>query len=108
MRILHVLHHSVPSLDGYSVRSKHIIDFQKAIGLEPRVVTSAQHEPEVGRTASVVPPEHIDGVTYYRTPFPSSPAKNQALKLPFLRELTLMRALRTNLARVARNERIDV
>ena len=46
---LHVLHHSMPHIDGYSIRSKQIVDFQRSIGIDVRVLTSAQHEVEVGR-----------------------------------------------------------
>ena len=43
MKILHVLHHSAPYLDGYCVRSKQIVDFQRRVGLDVRVLTGPQH-----------------------------------------------------------------
>ena len=66
MKILHVLHHSLPHIDGYSIRSKQIIDFQRSIGIDVRVLTSAQHEAEVGRPAGAnVEAEVIDGVVHH-------------------------------------------
>jgi PEP-CTERM/exosortase A-associated glycosyltransferase len=109
MRILHVLHHSEPYLDGYGVRSKSIVEFQKASGLTPVVLTSAQHEVEVGRsTPAPEAPELINAVPYYRTPLPSGPWRRAQLAAPYLRERSLMRALERSLARVIVQERIDL
>ena len=82
MRVLHVLHTSLPYICGYAIRSDYILRFQQEQGIEPAVVTSAQHpNGEVLR-------EEINGVRHLRTP---------ALKgkpLPAAREWQLMRALR--------------
>jgi hypothetical protein len=43
MRVLHVLHHSLPVLSGYSIRSDNIVRSQHAIGVETASVTAAQH-----------------------------------------------------------------
>ncbi|PIE19943.1 MAG: glycosyltransferase WbuB [Proteobacteria bacterium] len=61
MRVLHVLHTSLPHIAGYTIRSNYIIRFQKDHDLEPVVVTSAQ-DPSPGDR------EVIDGTTYIRTP----------------------------------------
>jgi glycogen(starch) synthase len=66
MRILHVLDHSLPMLDGYAVRSKHVVEGQLAAGIEVAAVTA--HMP-----GAEVPLEHeINGVQYYRT-LPANP-----------------------------------
>ena len=43
MRILHVLHNSVPLLCGYSIRSSYIVNLEREMGWDTRVVTSGQH-----------------------------------------------------------------
>ena len=109
MRILHVLHHSTPYLDGYGVRSKCIVDFQRRLGLHPIVVTSAHHEMEVGRESAACPAEEtFDGVTYVRTPMPAGPMASWQLKTPFLREQALMTALRGSLERTLSRHKIDI
>jgi PEP-CTERM/exosortase A-associated glycosyltransferase len=107
MRVLHVLHHSAPYLDGYAVRSKHIVDFQRAAGLDVRVLTSAQHETEVARQVAPAEPETIDGVPYHRTPLPFARVPRMATA-PFLRELGQMKALLRSIERVAAREPVDV
>ena len=109
MRILHVLHHSTPYLDGYGVRSKYIVEFQRRLGLNPIVVTSAHHEMEVGREPSACPvQETINGVTYVRTPMPAGPVASLQLKTPFLREQALMSALGASLEKTLSEHEIDI
>ena len=62
MKILHVLHNSLPLLCGYSIRSGYIVNLQRAMGLETFVVSSGQH-PNGEQMR-----EMIDGVEYRRTP----------------------------------------
>jgi len=78
MRILHVLDHSLPMLDGYSVRSKHIVEGQLATGLDVAVVTAYMpmlNPPSV---------EDVNGVSYYRT-VPAHPG-GILTRVPFLRQ----------------------
>ena len=98
MRVLHVLHHSAPYLDGYGVRSKYIVDFQRRLGLTPIVVTSAHHEIEINRDpAAFKATEAIDGTDYVRTPIPNGAGASLRLRTPFLREQALVSALRGTL-----------
>ena len=99
MNILHILDHSVPLFSGYSFRSQSIVRFQKALGLNPVVVTSPKH----GSSEDGV--EELDGIRYYRT---SANARNLIAQQPFARELQLMAALRRRVAEVAREERTDL
>lgn len=80
MRVLHVLHTSLPNTSGYSIRANYILRCQADLGLETFVVTSAQHPDPVGER------EVIEGRAYLRTP-PQPDRKTG------LRELGLMRAL---------------
>jgi PEP-CTERM/exosortase A-associated glycosyltransferase len=94
MKVLHVLDHSVPAMSGYSTRSWNIVHFQRALGLDPVVLTSPKH-PVPGPEREV-----LDGIIYYRTPGPSGlPAR-----LPYVSELALMLRLTARIVRVARTE----
>src|SRR5687768_1728428 len=96
MKILHVLHNSLPLLCGYSIRSGYIVNLQRSLGLQPSVVSSGQHpNGELMREA-------IDGVDYRRTPKPQFNA------VPFLRESLLMRNLEREVEIAAREVRPDV
>lgn len=84
MRVLHILHTSLPHIAGYTIRSNYIIQFQQDSDIEPFVVTSAQDPSDKNE-------EEIDGITYLRTP-------NYTKKLvPLAREAELMRALYFNI-----------
>ena len=61
MRVLHVLHTSLPTVVGYTVRSATIQRFERRFGIESAVVTSAQHPN--GETLTEV----VDGVAHWRT-----------------------------------------
>ena len=65
MRILHILHRSVPGSHGYAIRSEEIVRNQLESGLEPLVITSPSQAP-AGRLDSEGS-EFIDGVRYFRT-----------------------------------------
>ena len=109
MRVLHVLHHSTPYLDGYCIRSKQIVDFQHAIGLQVEVVTSPQHEIEVQRLEGRPPdPEAIDGVTYHRTALPAGTVARQAMRSSLGRRLLFMRALQASVRRLVQERGFDL
>lgn len=65
MKILHILHRSIPGTHGYAIRSEEIVTKQLAAGLEPLVVTSPSQAP-LGELDSEQS-ELIDGVRYFRT-----------------------------------------
>lgn len=96
MKILHVLHNSLPLLCGYSIRSGYIVNLQRAMGLQPWVVSSGQHP------NGALMREAIDGVEYWRTP------GAQLNSVPFLRECMLMRNLERQVEIAAREVRPDV
>jgi PEP-CTERM/exosortase A-associated glycosyltransferase len=98
MRILHVLHHSYPEADGYSIRSDALLNGQRDLGWEVAVVTSAQH-----RDPNGPPPaqQEINGISYYRTA--ASPPR-----LPLVREWMLMSALRGRISTAIREWKPDL
>lgn len=71
-KVLNVLNTSIPYLqNGYSIRSKYIIENQRKMGLEPVVVTRPGFpndffEDSFKEKGSVTK-EQVDGVNYYRT-----------------------------------------
>lgn len=98
MRVLHVLHHSLPEADGYSIRSDALLKGQRALGWEVAVVTSAQH-----RDPNGLPPEREEreSISYFRTRAAQS-------RLPLVREWLLMRALRSRITDAIREFRPDL
>ena len=100
MKILHVLDHSLPTVDGYSIRSHNILSHQKQCGLDVLAVTSPKQEGASGDG------EEFDGIRFWRTL--ENPRKSGLASLPFINEILLMRRLRTRLHAVASREKIDL
>ena len=96
MRVLHVLHNSLPLVCGYSIRSGTIVRLQRQEGYDLRVVTSAQHP---NGSAAV---EEIDGVAHRRTPSYDGP------QWPIWREWQLMLRLEREVEAVVAQWRPDV
>ncbi|MBI4966388.1 MAG: glycosyltransferase [Desulfomonile tiedjei] len=65
MRVMHLLHRSVPGTHGYAIRSREIVMKQRDKGLEPLVITSPSQAP-LG-TLDSEGCEYIDGIRYFRT-----------------------------------------
>lgn len=65
MRILHLLHRSVPGTHGYAIRSREIMLAQRDQGLEPLVITSPSQSPQ--GPLDVEHSEYIDGIRHFRT-----------------------------------------
>jgi len=94
VRVLHVLDHSRPVMSGYSTRSWSIVHFQRALGLDPVVLTSPKHGPAPS------PLEAIDGIRHHRT----SSAPGVAGRVPYVGEVALMARMARRIAAVARAE----
>jgi PEP-CTERM/exosortase A-associated glycosyltransferase len=97
MRVLHVLHNSLPLICGYSIRSAAIVRHQRRLGLEPVVVTSARNP---NPTAAAV--DLVDGIEHFRTAYPKS------FPLPILHERALMRSLHQRVEQVIGETRPDI
>ena len=96
MRVLHVLHTSLPYIAGYTIRSDYILRYQREHGMNPAVVSSAQ---QIGQDA---PLEEISGIPHFRTPLLEG-------KLPpLVREFRLMQSLEQRVATAIREWKPDV
>jgi PEP-CTERM/exosortase A-associated glycosyltransferase len=98
MKVLHVLDHSRPVMSGYSTRSGNIVDCQRALGLEPIVLTSPKH----GRRESDA--EVLEGVVHYRT----DPTPGRFARVPYFGEIALIARLGRRIVEVARKEHVQV
>lgn len=96
MRILHVLHHYFPILDGYTIRSMYILRHQRALGLDVAVLTSAQQ----GQRSEEC--EDVEGVRVFRT------RGEPAVGPPGVREALSVRRLRRRVAEVVAEVRPDI
>lgn len=97
MRILHVLHNSLPLLCGYSIRSAAIVRHQRQMGLDPVVVTSAQNPNPTSGALDV-----IDGVQHFRTCAYKGPS------FPVVRERGMIKLLRRRIEDVITSTNPDV
>jgi len=89
LRVLHVLHNSLPLLCGYSIRSGAILSHQRSQGLDPIVLTSSRQPDSVEGNVDL-----IDGTPHFRTGAHAEPA------LPILRERAVMRRLQERVEQV--------
>lgn len=64
IRVLHVLDHSWPVLDGYSQRSRSVIAAQRSLGFQPAVVTSPLHNLDDPASGEV----DLDSIHHFRVP----------------------------------------
>lgn len=104
-RVLHVLDHSWPVLDGYSQRSRSIISAQAQIGMKPSVLTGPLHETDDPASSEVC----LDGIHYWRTPCAKWIAARAIRgRWPFLRELAVVHLLRERIGALLQNESFDV
>ena len=100
MKVLHVLDHSLPEVDGYSIRSQNILLQQKHAGQHVVALTSPKH----GRAR--VPSEEIDGIRFYRTCHEE--AKRGIRSLPYFKETLLIIHLYRRIVEIAREEQIQI
>jgi len=98
MKVLHVLDHSVPLFSGYSFRSLSIVRAQRAMGLQPVVLTSPKHGSLKDDR------EELEGICYYRTAAVNLPLR----VIPFAREIELMWRLARRIRNIAAKEKIDL
>jgi glycogen(starch) synthase len=105
LRVLHVLDHSVPVLDGYSHRSGSLIGAQAAMGFLPTVVTGPLHNLDDANASEM----NIDGVRYYRTP-ENSGFYWHALRrrYPFVREWSVMHLLEDRINSLLEDNAFDL
>ncbi len=104
-RVLHVLDHSWPVLDGYSQRSRNLIAAQLRLGFQPAVVTSPLHEQDDPAAKDLT----LDGVRYFRTPILANLA-GRAIhgRWPLAREFAVVRLLRKRVEELLASEPFDI
>jgi len=98
MKILHILDHSIPVLDGYSLRTLSILRHQRELGWDTVHVTGPKHE------IPGPPVERVDGWEFFRT----DPCSGLLARLPLLRYLAVVNDLTRRVEAVARQTRPDV
>jgi glycogen(starch) synthase len=105
LRVLHILDHSVPVLDGYSHRSRSLISAQQKRGLQPSVLTGPLHNLDDPQPTEV----NFDSVHYFRTPQDSS-FYWQAVqrRRPILREWAVVRLLRKRILSILQSQPFDL
>lgn len=104
-RVLHVLDHSWPVLDGYSVRSGSLVAAQRRSGMCPVVLTGPLHQLEDSELSEVT----LNGVGYMRTPLGSGlPGQAILKRWPILRQAAVVRLLRRQIVALLERERFDV
>ena len=105
LRVLHVLDHSWPILDGYAQRSRSIVNSQLQLGTLPAVLTGPLHQQDDADASDAV----FEGVPYFRTPS-SQGLVGRAMnrKWPVFRELAVVRLLHARLLSLLRNQSFDI
>jgi PEP-CTERM/exosortase A-associated glycosyltransferase len=109
MRILHLLHRSVPGTHGYAIRSREIVLKQRDHGLEPLVITSPSQSPQ--GPLDDERSEYIDGIRYFRTCGAILPPTTEVSdKSPFKASLRVAQnvSLFTTAFKVAKKYRVAV
>ena len=105
LRVLHVLDHSWPVLDGYAQRSRSIIAAQAQLGMQPSVVTSSLHESDDPSSSDV----SLDGISYFRTHADAGIARYAIRRRwPVAREMSIVRLLRRRIELLLATHKFDV
>lgn len=105
LRILHVLDHSWPVLDGYSQRTQSLLGAQRELGFQPTALTSPLHQQDDAAATDV----SLNGVTYRRTPMENGVlARAIRGRWPFVREAGVMRLLRRRIECLLDSEQFDI
>jgi len=98
MRILHVMDHSLPRSDGYSIRAKYLLEAQAAAGHEVVVLTSPSQGAEARDTES-------GGLAYRRSQYTRAEARLAAVGG---KQLVFGRAITRGMRRLFETERFDL
>ena len=104
-RVLHVLDHSWPVLDGYSLRSRNLVAAQLRLGGHPFVLTGPLHQLDDSANSETV----LDGVPYLRTPI-QGPFCGPAIgrRWPILREVAVAHLLGQRIRSLLERQSFDI
>ncbi len=103
-RVLQVLDCSLPVVAGYTIRSRDIVNAQRAIGFLPTIVTGPLHE-LLDPTSE---PTEIDGIRYNRTPLLGIGGTLVRKRLPVLSQVSMVRLLSRRILEILDREQFDV
>jgi glycogen synthase len=104
-RVLHILDHSWPVMDGYSQRSRCLMTAQSELGLRPSVLTSPLHQQDDPGAIDIT---HL-GLRYFRTPAQQGLAARAIRgRWPLLREISVVRLLRRRIQALLDTEAFDI
>jgi PEP-CTERM/exosortase A-associated glycosyltransferase len=104
-RVLHLLDHSWPILDGYSQRSRSIVDSQLQIGMQPHVLTGPSQQVDDPAAAEL----QLEGVSYSRTVAqPGIAGHIIRNRWPLLRELAIVRLMKRRIEQLCDAASFDV
>lgn len=105
LRVLHVLDHSWPVLDGYSQRSRSLLWAQLQLGFHPSVLTSPLHQADDPSASEIV----VDGIRHFRTYVPRGlTGRSIRASWPFLRQINVVRLLRRRIQALLNTESFDI
>ena len=94
VRVLHVLDHSWPVLDGYCQRSRSIVRAQRELGFEPTIVTGTAQEFDDPQPSEIV----LDSIRYHRTSIGGGLRGYVIRKrIPLMRELCAVQRMRSRI-----------
>lgn len=103
-RVLQVLDCSLPVVAGYTVRSRDIVNAQRAIGFFPTVVTGPLHE-LLDKTSC---PLEIEGTRYHRTQLKGIRGKLIRNRVPVLSQASVVQLLKKRILQVLDSGQYDV
>jgi glycogen(starch) synthase len=104
-RVLHVLDHSWPVLDGYAQRSRSIVTAQSQLGMHPCVVTGPLHDVDDASSLDAV----VDGIPYVRAHAGGALLTNAInRRWPIARELAIVHRLRRKIENLLEQESFDL
>ena len=105
LRILHVLDHSWPILDGYSQRSRSLIVAQRGMGWHPTVLTSSLHNLDDHAASDT----NLDSVDYFRTPnTPKLAWRAISHRWPLFREWAVVNLLKDRILELCAKQGFDL
>ncbi|MBP7507596.1 MAG: glycosyltransferase, exosortase A system-associated [Prolixibacteraceae bacterium] len=99
MNVLHILDHFSPINTGYTFRSKYIIQIQKKLGIDPFIMVSPKSN------FGFKEYEVIDGIECVRC---SIKKGSWFSKVPFLKEIEVMRILERKITEEVKKRKIDL
>ena len=106
MKILHVVAVSLPTVAGYTIRTKYIVINQKMKGHEPIVVTSP-YQP-MTENAIRSGSEFIDGIKHYRTNYLTSFKKTDRKLIRFAKMFVNTQKYPRALIEICKKEKPDI